>query len=71
LVRQQNVPDLVEAILTTLDNHSRAAAMGRRARGLALERFTWSNYLERLRQLYGRVLDRDSRPAESAVCHAA
>jgi glycosyltransferase involved in cell wall biosynthesis len=71
LVRPQNVPDLVEAILTTLDNHSRAAAMGRRARGLALERFTWSNYLERLRQLYGRVLDRDSRPAESAVCHAA
>jgi hypothetical protein len=34
--------------------------MGRRARQLAVDRFTWPNYLERLRQVYDRVLDRDS-----------
>jgi glycosyltransferase involved in cell wall biosynthesis len=60
LVRPHNVPDLADAILTLLDNRDRAAAMGRRARQLAVDRFTWPNYLERLRQVYDRVLDRDS-----------
>ena len=56
LVRPQNVPDLTQAILTLLDNRDHAAAMGRRGRELALERFTWPRYLERLRQVYARVL---------------
>jgi glycosyltransferase involved in cell wall biosynthesis len=60
LVRPQNVPDLTEAILTLLDNRDQAAAMGRRARQLALERFTWPNYLHRLRDVYDRVLDREA-----------
>jgi glycosyltransferase involved in cell wall biosynthesis len=59
LVRPQNVPDLTQAILTLLDNRDHAAAMGRRGRELALDRFTWSNYLAHLRGVYNRVLDRE------------
>jgi glycosyltransferase involved in cell wall biosynthesis len=60
LVRPQNVPDLTQALLTLLDNRDQAAAMGRRGRELALERFTWSKYLANLRNVYVRVLDRES-----------
>jgi glycosyltransferase involved in cell wall biosynthesis len=70
LVRPQNVPDLTQAILALLDNRDHAAKMGRRGRELALERFTWRNYVERLRQVYGRVLGREatnSRLAEKAA----
>jgi glycosyltransferase involved in cell wall biosynthesis len=66
LVRPQNVPDLTQAILTLLDNRDHAAAMGRRGRELALDRFTWSNYLANLRGVYNRVLDR-----EVVAVHAA
>ncbi len=59
LVRPQNVPDLTQAILTLLDNRDHAAAMGRRARELALERFTWPKYLARLREVYDQVLGRE------------
>lgn len=57
LVRPQNVPDLTQAILTLLDNPSHSARMGRRARELALERFTWPKYLARLRDVYEQVRD--------------
>ena len=60
LVRPQNVPDLAQAILTLLDNRDQAAAMGRRGRELALDRFTWPNYLANLRGVYGRVLGREA-----------
>ncbi len=59
LVRPQNVPDLTQAILTLLDNRDQAAQMGRRARELALDRFTWSNYLANLRDVYARLLGRE------------
>jgi glycosyltransferase involved in cell wall biosynthesis len=59
LVRPQNVPDLTQAILTLLDNPAHAARMGRRARELALEQFTWPRYLARLRGVYDQVLGRE------------
>jgi len=71
LVRPQDVDGLADAMLTLLDNRDRAATMGRRASDLALDRFTWPKYLHRLREVYDRVLDRETRPAESGVCHAA
>jgi glycosyltransferase involved in cell wall biosynthesis len=61
LIRPQNVPDLTQAILTLLDNRDHAESMGRRARELALERFTWSNYLAKLRGVYDHVLGRESK----------
>jgi glycosyltransferase involved in cell wall biosynthesis len=63
LVRPQNVPDLTDAILSILDNRDRANAMGRCGRKLALERFTWPNYLTRLRDVYDRVLGRQQSGA--------
>jgi glycosyltransferase involved in cell wall biosynthesis len=53
-----NATALADAIFTLLDNRTYAAAMGRRARGLALDRFGWPDYLSRLRELYDDVLDR-------------
>lgn len=53
------VPALAEAILTVLDQRERAAAMGRRGRELAIERFGWPKYLARLNDLYARLLERD------------
>jgi len=63
LVRPQNVPDLTQAILTLLDNRNHAATMGRRARELALDRFTWPRYLARLRGVYDHVLGREPAPS--------
>jgi glycosyltransferase involved in cell wall biosynthesis len=60
LVRPQNVPDLTQALLTLLDNRAHAAKMGRRGRELALERFTWPNYLSKLQHVYHRAVGRDS-----------
>ena len=58
LVPPQNVASLADAIFTMLDNRDAAAAMGRRGRELALDRFGWSSYLSRLAEIYNRVLDR-------------
>ena len=71
LVRPQNVPDLAEAILTLLDNRDHAAAMGRRGRELALDRFSWPSYLARLRDVYDRVLGREPAELHPAARHAA
>ncbi len=71
LVRPQNVPDLTQAILTLLDNRTLAASMGRRARELALERFTWPNYLTQLRGVYDCVLGRQASSLPAAVPKAA
>ena len=60
--RPTNVAALADAILTLLDNRDRAAAMGRRGRELALDRFTWPRYLEQLNALYERILDRERQP---------
>lgn len=65
LVRPQNVPDLAQALLTMLDNRGHAARMGRRARELALDRFTWPAYLAKLRGVYDQVLGRE--PATTLV----
>lgn len=59
LVRPQNVPDLTQAILTLIDNRDQSAAMGRRGRELALDRFIWPRYLDQLYDVYARVLGRE------------
>jgi glycosyltransferase involved in cell wall biosynthesis len=71
LVRPQNVPDLTQAILTLLDNRDQAATMGRRARELALDRFTWTNYLARLSDVYDHVRGRDVASPQTAERQAA
>jgi glycosyltransferase involved in cell wall biosynthesis len=47
-----NVTALADAMFTLLDNRDQAAAMGRRGRELALQRFRWVDYLDRLGDLY-------------------
>jgi glycosyltransferase involved in cell wall biosynthesis len=56
-----NLPPLADAILTLLSDRKAAAAMGRRGRQLALERFGWPAYLSRLHSLYGQLLEGRSR----------
>jgi glycosyltransferase involved in cell wall biosynthesis len=51
-----NITNLAEAILTLIDNRGQAAAMGRRGRELALERYCWPKYLAQLQGLYESVL---------------
>ena len=46
---------LATAIFTLLDDRTMAAAMGRRAREAALDRFSWSEYLAKLTTLYEKV----------------
>ena len=46
---------LADAIFTLLDDRTAAAAMGRRAREAALDRFRWDNYLADLAELYERA----------------
>lgn len=70
LVRPQNVPDLTQAILTLIDNREQAAEMGRRGRELALDRFTWPTYLDKLHAVYARVLGREM-PVERRLRAAA
>jgi glycosyltransferase involved in cell wall biosynthesis len=62
-----NAPALAEAILRILENRDRAAAMGRRGRELALERFTWPRYLEQLNALYEHILNRGFQPLRRAA----
>jgi starch synthase len=50
-----NITPLADAIFSLLDNRDQAAAMGRRGRELALDRFGWPAYLERLADLYETV----------------
>lgn len=64
-----NVPALAEAILNLLENRDYAAALGRRGRELALERFGWQKYLADLRALYDRALGRS--PSERTIRRAA
>ncbi len=64
LVPPRDVPELANAILTALENRTRGAEMGRRGRQLALERFGWQDFLERLEGLYRKLLEeRTSRRA--------
>jgi glycosyltransferase involved in cell wall biosynthesis len=56
LVSPSNVEQLAGAIFTLLDNRDAAASMGRRGRELALERYNWPRYIERLRAVYERVI---------------
>jgi glycosyltransferase involved in cell wall biosynthesis len=62
-----NVAALADAILTLLDNRSQSAAMGRRGRQLALERFGWPGYLARLDELYARILGREPAQVRKAA----
>jgi glycosyltransferase involved in cell wall biosynthesis len=54
--RNTNVPSLAAAILQILTNRDQSAAMGRRARQQALDRFGWPAYLQKLHDLYGQVM---------------
>jgi glycosyltransferase involved in cell wall biosynthesis len=56
-----NVEPLADAIFTLLDNRDQAAAMGRRGREQALDRFRWSDYLTRLAELYTSIRDNPKR----------
>jgi glycosyltransferase involved in cell wall biosynthesis len=58
----ENAAPLADAIFTILDNRDHAAAMGRLAREHALDRFRWSDYLDRLAELYGSIASGDSFP---------
>lgn len=62
-----NIAPLADALFTLLDNRDQAAAMGRRGRELALDRFGWPAYLTRLRELYDNVRGRTATP----LCRAA
>ena len=62
-----NIAPLAEAILAILDHRDRAAAMGRRGRELAIERFGWPRYLAQLDELYERVLNRPSATLRQAA----
>jgi glycosyltransferase involved in cell wall biosynthesis len=57
LVSPRDVPELASAISTALENRICGAEMGRRGRQLALARFGWQGFLERLEGLYRRLLD--------------
>jgi len=50
-----NVTTLADAIFHLLDNRDHAAAMGRRGREQALDRFAWPAYLTRLADLYEQI----------------
>jgi glycosyltransferase involved in cell wall biosynthesis len=54
-----NIGALADAILTLFDNRDLAAAMGRRGRALALQRFGWPQYLAGLTDLYRCILGHD------------
>jgi glycosyltransferase involved in cell wall biosynthesis len=62
-----NATALADAIFTLLDNRTYAAAMGRRGRELAVERFAWPDYLSRLRELYVDVLERHAADRRHAA----
>jgi glycosyltransferase involved in cell wall biosynthesis len=66
-----NIVPLADAILTVLGDRSAASAMGSRGRDLALARFGWSDYLDRLNRLYGQVASIDSRKSSPAARVAA
>jgi glycosyltransferase involved in cell wall biosynthesis len=66
-----NVAPLADAILTMLDNRDRAAAMGRRGRQQAVERFGWPGYLARLSELYARVLGNEPASTRQRIREAA
>jgi glycosyltransferase involved in cell wall biosynthesis len=53
-----NVTALADAVFMLLDNRAQADSMGRRGRELALERYGWPSYLERLAELYEIMRDR-------------
>jgi glycosyltransferase involved in cell wall biosynthesis len=56
-----NITALADAIFTVLDNRDRSAAMGRRGLEQALDRFSWSDYLTRLAELYQNLVPRGVR----------
>jgi glycosyltransferase involved in cell wall biosynthesis len=56
-----NVAALADAVFTILDNRDLAAAMGRRGREQALDRFGWDDYLTRLAELYTLVREQHAR----------
>jgi glycosyltransferase involved in cell wall biosynthesis len=53
----RNIEPLADAVLTLLTDRTLAARYGKCARELALDCFTWPNYLTRLNQLYAKVAD--------------
>jgi len=56
-----NGTPLADAIFQILDNRDQAAAMGRRGREQALDRFAWPAYLTRLADLYTSIRDQHSQ----------
>jgi glycosyltransferase involved in cell wall biosynthesis len=58
LVPPQDPAALADALTELLDDRARAAAMGKRGREMALERFAWPAYLRQLDELYREVAGR-------------
>lgn len=66
-----NITPLADAIFSILDNRDRAAAMGRRGRELALDRFRWSDYFTRLTELYANLVPALRVGTGRAACSTA
>ncbi len=60
LVVARDTTALAEALRDLLSDADRRQHMGKRARALVHERFTWPIVVERLEQVYQLVLDRRS-----------
>ena len=56
LVEPGNVTELRESVASLLQDPARARRMGRNARELVLERFTWQHCAERCLGAYGELL---------------
>jgi glycosyltransferase involved in cell wall biosynthesis len=70
-VGRNNIEPLAGAILSLLENRGASAAMGRRGREMALDRFGWTAYMAQLEALYARVLGRDAPAHSPSVRQAA
>lgn len=57
---------LVEAIVALVENEPRREAMGRAAREIAVERYSWPGIAQRLVGVYERVTGLDARKAQAA-----
>jgi glycosyltransferase involved in cell wall biosynthesis len=60
LVEAGNVNQFAEAILTLLKNPSERERLGRNARQLAIEKYSWAEYTRRLEEIYLEVLGKAS-----------
>ena len=68
LIAPRDIASLTDALRTLLLDPERRVSMGRRARELVLERYTWPQIVTRVDSVYRVALAR--RRSKSEVCHA-